>query len=125
MLFSIAPTPMLRCAHVCPTALPMECWLAYLLVRVLLQVAGSRESALKPSQVPPTPCREERGRLMSLPGSVPLASRPGSDSSRVLAVPMGNKFWARRMTRQAWIWARPGGGGRPACTWIRQYPPRG
>ena len=56
---SIALTPLLRCAHMCPTALPMERWLAYLLVRVLLQVAGSRESALKPSQVPPTPCREE------------------------------------------------------------------
>lgn len=63
---SIALTPLLRCAHMCPTALPMERWLAYLLVRVLLQVAGSRESALKPSQVPPTPCREEGRRLMSL-----------------------------------------------------------
>lgn len=79
MLFSIALTPLLRCAHTCPTALPVEHWLAYLLVRVLLQVAGSRESALKPSQVPPTPCREEGGRLMSLLGSVPFASRPGSD----------------------------------------------
>lgn len=68
---------------------------AYQLVRVLLQVAGSRESALEASQIPPTPCREVRG-LMSLLGSVPPSNRAGGDCrARVLAMPMGNKFWAK------------------------------
>ena len=46
---------------------------------------------------------------MSLPGSVPSPGRASRDGREEFwPCPWGDKFWARRMTRQVWSWARPG-----------------
>lgn len=88
---------------------PLRGVLAYLLVTVLLQVAGSRESALEPSQIPPTPWREEEG-FMDLPGSVPWPIRASSAGRGVLAMTVGTQVLGQKNDQAALVLSQAWGG---------------
>jgi hypothetical protein len=69
---------------VCARSLPTR-HCTYLLVRVLLWIVGSRESALEPSQIPPTPCGEAEGLMR---GKNLLFPQQGEVTAE-------ERFWAR------------------------------